>query len=102
MTELAGALDCRRIPEHSTGLLTALGGGSHFEIDGFLFCHDADWLTAVGYPRSGPYDAKAFEVAIKEAVLRTGAIDIFAIAPFFLDRRTGSIFVEYRHGIKIQ
>ncbi len=69
------------VPEHSRPLLEAISSGRSFELDGFVFVADGDWLMAIGYPLEGEFSESRFEAALEEAVRRVKPSDCFAIAP---------------------
>jgi hypothetical protein len=69
------------VPEHSAAFMKAMSGGETLFRDGFLFLSGGDWLTAVGYPLQGDYDAGAFTRALDAVISERKPEDCWAVAP---------------------
>lgn len=88
--ELNEILKRATVPEHSVAYMQAVSGGEAFLEGSYLFLAAEDWLLAVGYPLSGPYDAEEFDRALADALGRTQARDCWAICPSLPKRLQGT------------
>ncbi|MDE5833092.1 MAG: GNAT family N-acetyltransferase, partial [Desulfovibrio sp.] len=84
-----------KVPEHSPWLMSSLSGGEPLVIGPWLFYAGSDWLMGIGYPL---YKSETtFSRAFDEAAERTGAVNLFAIAPGFPHKRASRVSEEDRY-----